>query len=399
MVVWAQVFFPWVTALVGKQKMEANPRVSVITPAYNASRYIAETIQSILGQTFDNFELIVVDDGSTDNTAKLVRGFSDQRIRYFYQANSERSVARNRGVELAQGELLAFLDADDLYLPSKLASQVQAMDSLPAIGLIAGGHRYIDEHGNLLAVFRPWDTYPTLDLATWLSACPIWLPHILLHRDWFIRVGGFDQEMSYAEDYDFLLRLANAGCIMEWDKEIVCSYRLHADNTIRQAERMTQGHQRALQKLFERPDLPTEIKNKRDQVFRNFYLNSALRAYGANDLVEGSRYLEKYLSDQNGSHDDQQWLVQTIVKSLCNPALTSQPAELVEEIWDHLPEQAGSLRSLRSLASSAVAKELFFEAYHRGDQKEMRRMLMQVIRTDARLVDRGMISLFIRNIF
>lgn len=230
------------------------PLVSVIMPAYNAERYIGEAIQSVLAQTLADWELIIVDDGSTDHTAEIVRRFEDPRIRYVYQENSGPYLSRNRGIELAGSPHIAFLDADDLFLPRKLAWQVEVLEKEPEAGLVAGGHHVIDSEGRLLATFRPWTTFPSLDVTTWLFACPVWLQHILIRRDWLERVGGFDSRDSTG-DYDLLLRLAHAGCKMVWLREIVFCYRLHEANSIRQVSKVIEGHRQVIEKFYNRPDL------------------------------------------------------------------------------------------------------------------------------------------------
>src|SRR5437870_3978845 len=110
------------------------PRVSVVIPLYNSVDYIGEAIESAVAQTFRDFELIVVDDGSTDGSASVVRGFGDA-VRYVYQTNAGVSVAMNHGMALSKGELIAFLDNDDVWVPWKLERQVTFLDRKPACGL------------------------------------------------------------------------------------------------------------------------------------------------------------------------------------------------------------------------------------------------------------------------
>lgn len=111
--------------------MEKNPLVSVITPAYNAESYLRDTIQSVLNQTYANFEHIIIDDGSTDNTRNIAQSFSDPRVRYLFQKNSGQSTARNNGIAAAKGKYIAFLDADDFFLPEKLSAQINYLESNP----------------------------------------------------------------------------------------------------------------------------------------------------------------------------------------------------------------------------------------------------------------------------
>lgn len=124
------------------------PLVSVIVPAFNAERWIGETLDSILAQTYRRLEIIVVDDGSTDRTANVVRAFGS-RVLYKYQANSGGcAVPRNHGISLSSGELLCFLDADDLFVPDRVATQVAFMERNPQVGLVFSNYRNFDSVGS-----------------------------------------------------------------------------------------------------------------------------------------------------------------------------------------------------------------------------------------------------------
>src|SRR5579864_8740685 len=111
------------------------PQVSVVIPAYNAARFLGDAIQSVLNQTYSNFEVVVVNDGSTDDTESVVRSFGD-RLFYVKQANKGVSAARNEGIKRARGQYVAFLDSDDVWLPTKLAEQIPFLEQNPEVGLV-----------------------------------------------------------------------------------------------------------------------------------------------------------------------------------------------------------------------------------------------------------------------
>lgn len=117
--------------------MESKPQISVIIPVYNRERYLAETIESVLAQTYRPIEIIVVDDGSTDKTADVARRLSEN-IRYFYQSNSGCSAARNKGIEIALGSFISFLDSDDLWVEEKLSRQMTVFDSDSDLDMVFG---------------------------------------------------------------------------------------------------------------------------------------------------------------------------------------------------------------------------------------------------------------------
>ncbi|MEL6460498.1 MAG: glycosyltransferase family 2 protein [Cyanobacteria bacterium J06641_2] len=123
-------------------------KVSVIIPVYNAEKYIAATVQSVLSQTYKNFEIIIVDDGTPDNSVKICQKFNDSRIRIIHQANRGLPGARNTGIRHAQGDYLAFLDADDIWLPEKLEKHVEHLNSSPTVGISFCYSAFINEQGN-----------------------------------------------------------------------------------------------------------------------------------------------------------------------------------------------------------------------------------------------------------
>src|SRR3989339_706645 len=125
------------------------PKVSVVIPAYNREELLPETIESVLAQTFQDFEIIVVDDGSTDNTREVISAFP---VRYYYQENQGVSAALNKGAELSRGEYLAFLGSDDIWLRDTLEKQVTVLDNNPGLGLVFGQLNMMDEDGKIFKV-------------------------------------------------------------------------------------------------------------------------------------------------------------------------------------------------------------------------------------------------------
>ena len=182
--------------------------ISVIIPAYNAERTILETIASVQQQTFLDFELIVIDDGSTDQTLKLVHSFADERIKTFSYKNAGVSVARNRGIAHATGEFIAFLDADDLWTPDKLELQLATLQQRPEAGVVYSWTCNLDEEGGAFhpgeSVFFEGDVYANLLVINFLANGS----NPLIRRQAIESVGEFDPTLTYGEDWEFYLRLA-----------------------------------------------------------------------------------------------------------------------------------------------------------------------------------------------
>jgi glycosyltransferase involved in cell wall biosynthesis len=157
------------------------PQVSVIIPTFNNAQYIGEALNSVFSQDYDAYEVIVVDDGSTDDTQQTLKPYLD-RIRFIYQSNAGSAAARNTGLTLAQGEFIVFLDADDFLLPGKLKQQVAYLTLKPQLGIVHSGWRIVSETGAIISTVEPWHEAPHLDLETWLKYKPVKMGPMMFHR-------------------------------------------------------------------------------------------------------------------------------------------------------------------------------------------------------------------------
>jgi GT2 family glycosyltransferase len=184
------------------------PLICVIIPAYNASKTIQETIESVLNQTFTDFELIVINDGSQDATLEVVDRIRDHRLKVFSYPNAGVSASRNRGLAKATGEFISFLDADDLWTPDKLEGQLQALQANPQAAVAYSWTDYIDEFGQFLYSGKhptvTGDVYSELLLNDFLENGS----NPLIRREALIQVGGFDESLFGPEDWELFIRLA-----------------------------------------------------------------------------------------------------------------------------------------------------------------------------------------------
>ncbi|HEY9809676.1 MAG TPA: glycosyltransferase [Halomicronema sp.] len=253
--------------------------VSVIIPTYNASQYIVQAVESVLHQTYKNYEIIVVDDGSTDDTGERLKPYLN-RICYIYQFNQGVAVARNRGLELSKGELVAFLDADDYFLPHKLAAQVELFSSQFSLGIVHSGWRRVDRHGHPLMDVTPWEKVPQLNLESWLRWKPVLPSAMMFKREWLIKVGGFDKRFPPAEDTDLVLRLALIGCEACWLPQVTVCYRQHPGSAMYKGLPQAKSLAAVMDNFFSLPEVPVSIRLIEKRVRYNtlvwigWYLNS-----------------------------------------------------------------------------------------------------------------------------
>ena len=184
-----------------------KPLVSVILPTYNRARLVSRSINSVLKQTYNNFELIIIDDGSTDNTKQIINSFNDNRIVYLkHNHNKHASAARNTGIAKSKGELIAFLDDDDQWLPKKLEKQISIIQKLPPkVGLI---YCWMDYYNNekLIHKHRPklqGSVFPMVLDQQRIGGCPT----LLIRKEILINMGGFDITIRRGNDGDLIRRI------------------------------------------------------------------------------------------------------------------------------------------------------------------------------------------------
>ena len=185
-----------------------NPKVSVIIPTYNFEKLIGETVSSVLAQNYDNIEVIVIDDGSTDHTKEVLNRFGDQ-IKYIYQNNQGESTARNCGIRQAQGQYLIFLDADDLLAPQTIQKSVDALTANPGYKVVFGQQDTFTVKEskkirfNTTKAFHSGDQFP--QIVRGISLIP---GQFLLDRACLEEIGNFAEDLMFGEDWEFLLRLS-----------------------------------------------------------------------------------------------------------------------------------------------------------------------------------------------
>jgi glycosyltransferase involved in cell wall biosynthesis len=196
-----------------------GPLVSVIIPTYNRRSMLREAVESVLGQSYQNIELIVVDDGSTDGTEALVRS-NWPAIRYVWQPNAGDAAARNRGLDFVRGELIAFQDSDDLWHPEKLALQVAVLRDRAEVGVVFASRRLMDERGNLSP--KRWRRMHS----GWITEALfrsmfIVMPSTVVRRNVVDRIGRFSTDLPVTSDYEYWLRASLVTQFAAVERELV----------------------------------------------------------------------------------------------------------------------------------------------------------------------------------
>jgi len=248
-------------------------KVSVIIPAYNKAALTVQTVESVLNQTYPNIEVIVVDDGSTDNTREQLSIYG-RRIRYVYKENGGACSARNLGIQLAQGEFIGFLDCDDLYVENKIALSVAYLKENPRFGFIHTAVHFIDDKNNIIG----HRSHPESRREGWIAPRLIFGNYIcnstiVVRRPCLDKVGFFDESFFMPADWDLWLRLAESYQVGFLDKPLT-QYRVSAHYILSNLEKSQEEEETVIEKYFLRhSNLPVTFKKR---VVSNLHLRYAL---------------------------------------------------------------------------------------------------------------------------
>jgi len=244
--------------------------VSTVITSHNYAQYLPAAIDSVLAQTNPAREIIVVDDGSSDDTERVVASYQTQ-IHYVRQANQGVAVARNRGIAESRGRYVAFLDADDLWLPRKLELQAEALSRRADCRACAAAHRSFGPKLSPRFVGRR-EEHRSLVEALVLSGNVAGIPSTMLcERSLFAEVGGFDPDLGDCADWDMWVRIASITAVARVNEPLV-AYRHHDRNMTRNVTLREHDSVRVLQKAFAMKSLPAELRARRSRVFARNYM-------------------------------------------------------------------------------------------------------------------------------
>jgi glycosyltransferase involved in cell wall biosynthesis len=249
----------------GKNPVIVGPRVSIVIPAYNAGSLIVEALESVFEQTYQDFEIIIVDDASTDDSYELLGPYLS-RIRFVRQEHAGSAVARNRGVLSSTGELIAFLDADDLWLPTKLQKQIEYLGNNPDCILVYADFTKSDTGGDgpLSALMSREHWQVGAEFESLLRQNFVHTSSVIVRKDALSESGLFDPVLTNAQDWDLWIRLASVGKFGFID-EVLSHYRMHGNqsvNTLRFARNVVYSDHVMLARWRNDPDALSSIRSK-----------------------------------------------------------------------------------------------------------------------------------------
>ncbi len=262
-----------------ENKMAKNPLVSIIIPAYNAENYIRRAIESALNQTYKNIEIFVIDDGSTDNTAKIIKSYKDPRLIYLYQKNQGQGRARNYAIGKSKREYITFLDADDIYLPEKVEKEVRFLLDNPRYQIAYCNmlHFYADKPDQFFRKKHPYYSGDLLD--DLLNSVFLNLSTIMISQElWKKVVGALNEKKYYSEDWEMFLKIAINGFLFGYIDEDLVKVEIRKDGNTRLENQwmVKENAIKILEKIY--PKIPKERirKNQMEKIFRKMEFKLAI---------------------------------------------------------------------------------------------------------------------------
>ncbi len=275
--------------------IDSQPRqISVIIPSYNHANFLGDAIKSVLAQTWQDVEIIVVDDGSTDQTGQVAASFG-ATVRYIYQSNAGLSAARNTGIRAATGTYIGFLDADDLWRPDFLCTLVPILEGDSTVGAVYCGSQFVDHNARLLPQLLTRTVardrlHDALINGEFFPPCAV-----LVRKSVFEAVGLFDERLRASEDWDMWLRVSAAYPFVGIPR-VLSLYRMHGDNMSQDLERMRASQLQVVQKHFGAGEGdPAAWTPQRQRAYAGVYLWHALAYYRRGESTLGLDNLKSAL--------------------------------------------------------------------------------------------------------
>ena len=343
-----------------------RPLVSAIIPTYNRAEYICQAIDSALEQGYDNLEIIVVDDGSTDETHNLLTRY-ESRIKYIYQQNQGEAVARNTAIEASTGEYIALLDSDDLWLPGKLTRQMDFILAHPDVGMVASHAIAIDQNGRALsdAPLCPFQGEGWVSLETNVLHSPLPVDTLIIRRDCLPTPVPFTPGVRFGADWEMCLRVGARHPIW-FIAQTLAAVRVHENNVMaplanqQQVDLKLQSRMGVIERIFpELPGDPETLHSLRARAEAREYAEAAVPSYANGTLDAAASRLAKAVA-----LDPVTWQGEQLIELICNFARLvfdkrGEEAALnfLDDVFGHLPSE---IKDPDRLARAVRARTLIF---------------------------------------
>lgn len=361
------------------------PRITIVTPSYNQAQFIEVTIRSVLLQGYPDVEYIVIDGGSTDNTVDIIRKYERWIAYWVSRPDRGQADAIQAGLDHATGQILAYLNSDDMYLPNALMLASGFLSSHPDVGMVYGDSQQVDENGRFLQLVRPgqFSIERLLYYSYIRQASAFWRRRVA------DRVGPFERGFKYAMDYDYWLRISRNFSIAYLRQTLGCDRRHPQAKSFREPHLFWQELRTALDRFYADPATPASLAKLRGHALGLNHFQAALQYWARDEAVATQRELGQALKvDPDLSKLDHE-----LLRLVVNWARgTHDGTGFLEGFFDLMPPSAERVRGLRG---RALRREFFFSELRKGNRdtpKLLYSLAMQVLTDRDWLTDRTILG-------
>ncbi len=382
-------------------------RVSVIIPTYNRAHLIGQALESVLNQTYPNTEVIVVDDGSTDNTKEVIARYDSSRVRYIYQANAGPSAARNNGVRHSEAEFISFLDSDDTYLPTKLEKQVAYLNSHPEVDVVLCLWNYVGE--DRVTIVEEVTEAPTEDMLKRILLTGIWgyfPPHVpLLRRECFIRAGGFIETLPAREEQAFWMHVALVGGKFGLVNETLCHFIATPSSRGKNIPNVARTMPLILESVFTHPQLPEEVARLKSEIYARWYLDLGFgflvgsKGVDSPDIDKAADFVRKGVALHPSNDAWRPVFIDAIGEKIITSVQEDDAEAYLQTLLAQLFPPTGTPRWVINHTIAHLHAALAFRAYEKGCNRDARRHVFQALSHHPGLLkNRGIPSIFVKSL-
>lgn len=359
----------------------ALPRVSIVTPSLNQGRFLEETIRSVLLQGYHDLEYIIIDGGSKDQSVEIIRKYEEWLAYWVSEKDSGQAHAINKGFSHATGEICAYLNSDDVFLPNALCNVSSFLDARSEAALAYGDCQIIDEGSRVSDLW----VAPEFDLQELLFRCYIAQPASFWRMSKLSTVGAFNAEMHYAFDYEMWLRMVAAGQTLSRAPLLLAQHRkAEGTKTVSRPEAFAAEKIKALETCFGSGALPPAVRSVESDAYAIAFLNQALLNFRRARIEDARHALEDAFRHSPGLAATQR---ERIIRALVDYADPSGPFKdargYLGLVFDQLPETARALLRLRSCVLRRVEILHAARSKDRGALRHARRLLLSTLIDDS----------------
>jgi len=369
------------------------PRVSIVTPSYNQAQFIEETIRSVLLQGYPDLEYIIIDGGSTDGSVEIIRKYEPWLAYWVSEPDRGQSHAINKGFARATGEICAWLNSDDVYVPGAVSKAAYFLSQYPECALVYGDCDCIDQQSNCLSRMRAMP----FDLQQQLLGNLIPQPTAFLRAAMLQSLGALDESLHYVMDYELWLRIGSQWPVAHMPDTVLARFRLSgANKTVANPERFGQEMLLVFDRFYLNDVSPHLLKVK-DQAYGRVSWLTGLAFLDRGGTREGTAYCKKAEHEHNILQSDPRFAIYTLIYTQQIPS-RPRPEGCLRTMLGHLGHSISQVAKMQAFIWAEYRSTVYFQAYEDGDLGTVRRLaVMTLLAKPCLFLNQGFWSIWFRS--